>query len=416
MQPSLKGTASRLWAVLLVATLALPWLVREADSLLLPRVPASWVGVVVRAQRAPWNPSLARALDRAEAEAAGRYEVPFARGVLELRALRLDEAIRDFARADSLSHGNARTLNNLAVAEWMSGRAGLAESHFEEAVKADDRLTSPHYNLAQVLSRKLDFDGANREMLRAGALDFERLRRHFDAFGTGPALMMEEELSSDALWHLWREETGVRGDWMESPRWLAGHWESRPGLFALLGFLFLLAGSLAGRLLARWLPTYECANCGDVLCRRCSGRRRGETFCQACLGHLTVTGGGPFGRVLLERRRGARERERGTVALVLRMVCPPFGRALANRWFESALGWFSLSFLALASARGGIWIHAGPNFTAGLHSAPTTCVLGLAWAAWWVPLAVAEWRVYVRERRLAQQARPLALEKLDQAA
>lgn len=413
MQPSLSGLARRLWALLLVATLAFPWVVREADSLLLPRTSTSWVGTAVRAQRAGITPEWLSRLGRAEAEATGRYEIPFARGVMELRAHRLDEAVRDFARADSLSHGNARTLNNLAVAEWMRGRTVLAENHLVEAIKADDRLTSPHYNLAQVLSRKLDFDGANREMLRAGALDFDRLRRHFNAFGMGQALMMQEELSPDALWKLWREETNVRTDWMEPPVWLASAWESRPGLFSILALLVLAVGSLLARLGTRWLPTYQCANCGATLCRRCSGRRRSETFCQTCMGHMSVTSGGPFGKVLLERRRSKRIQEHGAVMLVLRIVCPPFGKALARRWTLAGAWWFALSFLFLAFVKGGFWIHPGPYYLAGIFSVPQALLAGLLAVAIWIPAVRQEWNVHRREQVMELEARP---QVFDQAA
>ncbi len=413
MQPSLSGLARRLWALLLVCTLALPWVIREADSLLLPRTSTSWVGTAVRAQRASLSPAWIARLGRAEAEATGHYEIPFARGVMELRARRVDDAVRDFARADSLSHGNARTLNNLAVAEWMRGKTALAENHLVEAIKADDRLTSPHYNLAQVLSRKLDFDGANREMLRAGALDFDRLRRHFNAFGMGQALMMQEELSPEALWKLWREETNVRTDWMEPPAWLASAWESRPGLFSILALLVLAVGSLLARLGTRWLPTYQCANCGATLCRRCSGRRRSETFCQTCLGHMSVTSGGPFGRVLLERRRSKRIRERGAMVLAVSLLCPPFGRALAGRWAVAGAWWCGLSFLFLAFVKGGFWIHPGPNYLAGILSVPQALIAGVLVIAAWIPAAHREWTLHHREQEMELEARP---QVFDQAA
>jgi tetratricopeptide (TPR) repeat protein len=411
LQPSLSGLGRRAWAMLLVVTLALPWLVREADSLLLPRTPASWVGRVQLAERSAWSPALDASLKEAEAQAPGRYEVPFARGSLELRARRLEDAVRDFMRADSLTHGEARVLNNLAVAEWMRGHADQAEAALRSAIQADDRLTAPHYNLAQVLSRKLAFEEANKEMLRAGALDFDRLRRHFNAYGAGQAGMMQEGLSPEALWKLWREESNLRSDWMEPPRWLDRAWESRPLPFALLALLTLAVGLVAGRRMGHWLTIYRCANCGVTVCRRCSGRRRGETYCQVCVGHLGVSDGGSFARVLLERRRERLVRERGVATLVLRMLLPPVGQALAGRWAEALLSWLVVALLALVTLSKGALIHSGPDFTAGAGSVPRTLGLALLWLAWWLPAAARQWRAHREEQHLELEARPPELKR-----
>ncbi|HVP38782.1 MAG TPA: hypothetical protein VMS93_06310 [Candidatus Saccharimonadales bacterium] len=411
LQPSLSGMSRRLWAALLLAALALPWVVREVDSLLVPRTPASWIGRVLRAEQSAWGPEQAAALHEAEAQAPGRYELAFARGMLELRARRLDDAVRDLTRADSLCRGDARILNNLGVAQWMCGRAEAAENALRAAMQADDRLTAPHYNLAQVLSRRLAFEEANKEMLRAGALDFDRLRRHFNAYGAGQAGMMQEDLSPDAMWKLWRDESNLRSDWMEAPHWLEHHWEARPLPFALLALLVLVLGSVAGRRLNRWLPIYQCSNCGVTVCRRCSGRRHGETFCHTCSGHLSVTDGGSFARVLLERRRARRIRERGLVTLALRLALPPVGRALAGRWVLAFAGWFTLALLALVTASRGALVHSGPDFTAGLGSVPRAALLGLLWLAWWLPGAAQEWRRHQEEQHLELQAGPPQLQR-----
>src|SRR5439155_8586480 len=92
LKPALPAPARRIWLPLFLGSLALPWLVREADSLLLPRVSQSWIGVVSRAQHSRWTPALAASLDRAQAEAPGRFEIPFARGLVLLRAGRAAEA------------------------------------------------------------------------------------------------------------------------------------------------------------------------------------------------------------------------------------------------------------------------------------------------------------------------------------
>ncbi|MBI5835830.1 MAG: hypothetical protein HZB25_01170 [Candidatus Eisenbacteria bacterium] len=411
LQPSLRGLGRRAWALLLVATLAAPWLVREVDSLLVARGTTSWTGRVLQAEVSTWTPARVAGLNEAEAQAPGRYEIPFARGHMALRSRRLDAAVRDLSRADSLSRGDARVLNNLGVAWWMLGKADASEAALRRAVQADDRLTAPHYNLAQVLSRRLAFEEANREMLRAGGLDFDRLRRHFNAFGAGQGAMMQEGLSPEALWKLWREETNLRSDWMEPPRWLQSAWEARTLPFALLALLVLALGSFFGSRLNRWLPVYQCANCGVTVCRRCSARRRGETFCQVCAGHLGVADGGSFARVLLERRRSKRIRERGWLLLAVRLALPPVGAAASGRWAECYAEWFVAGLLAVATATAGAAVHSGPDFTAGLEASPRVFLLGALWLVAWLPAAQRQWHEHREAQRLELEAGPPVLQQ-----
>jgi hypothetical protein len=92
-------------------------------------------------------------------------------------------------------------------------------------------------------------------------------------------------------------------------------------------------------------------------------------------------------------------------------VCPPFGLALDGRWSVSGLWWLAFSFATLALFSNGFWIQPGPNFQAGLNSAPRLFMNGFWFALLWAPAAWYGWSTHRSHRLLDVEASPQSFDR-----
>src|SRR5262249_31737007 len=80
-----------------------------------------------------------------------------------------------------------------------------------------------------------------------------------------------------------------------------------------------------------------CRNCGRVVCRRCSQRRRELALCPGCAEQESHAESPEFARVLLARHRGRRERALHVVRTVLAALIPGYGLLRFHRVFRATL-------------------------------------------------------------------------------
>ena len=69
----------------------------------------------------------------------------------------------------------------------------------------------------------------------------------------------------------------------------------------------------------------KCSNCGKVVCRRCSQRRREVALCRKCAGLETRAQNPDFARVLLKRSQRQVGKLRSVTRTVLAVLVPGFG-------------------------------------------------------------------------------------------
>ncbi|MBI2889744.1 MAG: hypothetical protein HYY13_03060 [Nitrospirae bacterium] len=265
-------------------------------------------------------------------------------------------------------------LNNLAGAKAALGDDRGAVALYRQAIAQAPERELYHYNVAQVLQRKLlMIEEGEREMAIAGQLNAEAVEGLIERSGTHPNRLAQDEIMPvRALMGVAK----VEGDRLGPPQF-AALWEAfmprLPASYGTIAFGFLSALSLLmlpvmrGRTLPR-----PCLRCGAMACVWCPRARPDRPLCGECQTHY-VEGHPLVGKadeakdleVAEHRRRQAAARLAATIVL------PGTGH------YAAGSTWVALSALAMDAAVVAAWLAPAPLFPPVTEAALRGLVWGL---------------------------------------
>lgn len=265
-----------------------------------PLDPRSTAYLLSTATETPDQPGLGEALARAIAADDADPNPHMALGLVHEKAGHLGPAEEQYRLALDRHGEEGRIRNNLGNIDVRTGRIEQAIDEYQQAVKAAPLLAAPHFNLSRLYARRLQFDLADEEMRKASRLDFEVMRAALTATNQGPLELLSLGLSPAELWQAtWNGPPTFHLGIPRSLGWLYG---GSVGWLPLLTAILFAASYVGGRALFRFLPTYSCANCHTVVCRKCLRRIRRKAYCAHCGDTILSMQTSEFTRMLLERR------------------------------------------------------------------------------------------------------------------
>jgi len=238
---------------------------------------------------------------------------------------------------------NDRAMNNLGNVLAIQGRFDEALALYEQAMKLQPGNPGPFFNASQVHTRRFEYREASELVSRAAALDFDLVKAYQTESVGGDLPLADQWLEPRTFWTTLVSAEASQAAHPQLPPTWRGMIEASGWPFATATLVILILSLVAG---ARWqknLPLRPCSNCGHVLCRRCSERRRELALCRSCATQDARAESNDFSdRLLMQRRRRARKIDR-SVRTALASLVPGYG-ALAFGDVGAAL------FLALPAA------------------------------------------------------------------
>jgi len=285
-----------------------------------------------------WSRSRQASLTRLAAEHPDNPFVQFGLGWSARQGGDLVTAESAYRQAVALWPQNASALNNLANVMVAQGNTAQAIDLYRAAMAADPENAAAPFNLSLVYTRQFEYRAASEAAARASALDFELVKSH-QAMGTADGVMpmADQWIAPATFWKaVLKPAEGVKADVALPPVW-NGRVETSGPLFPLVAIVLGIASAVIG---SRWqhnIPLRPCRNCGRVVCRRCSQRRRELALCPACAQQEALAESPEFARVLLGRLRLRRERGQRIVRTVLAALLPGYGLLAFQRVFRATL-------------------------------------------------------------------------------
>ena len=285
-----------------------------------------------------WSSSRQATLTRLAAEHPDNPFVQFGLGWTARQGGDLATAESAYRQALTLWPQNASALNNLANVQVAQGNTAQAIDLYRAAMAADPENAAAPFNLSLVFTRQFEYRAASEAAARASALDFELVKSH-QAMGTADGVlpMADQWIAPATFWKaVMNPDDGVQPEVALPPVW-NGRVETSSPLFALLAIALATAWAVIG---SRWqhnIPLRPCRNCGRVVCRRCSQRRRELALCPACAQQEALAESPEFARVLLARLRLRRERGQRIARTTLAALLPGFGLLAFQRVFRATL-------------------------------------------------------------------------------
>jgi tetratricopeptide (TPR) repeat protein len=267
----------------------------------------------------------------------------FAYGTMARRAGKLGIARKELAAAVELSPESPVFLNNLGNVYFNLGDLETAAELYRSAISLKGAIAQPHFNLAQIFTKRLAFQRANEELTHANRLDSE-LISDFSMNSTEQLnrSVIDATVAVPRFWSLLRAE-GVDAS---STGILAGA-SSLMGIGTVRAsatMFILFALSAAGGVMAfRSFYTYRCANCGKVVCRKCLKRAHRTIFCQTCGATASSLQSDEFAKLLFSKQLKIEARKSLPVSLPFRVFVP--GCAMVLRG-DSVRGFLLLCWTA----------------------------------------------------------------------
>jgi tetratricopeptide (TPR) repeat protein len=286
-----------------------------------------------------WTPSRQTSLERLAAEHPDNAFVQFGLGWSARKGRDLATAEAAYRHTLALQPQDARVMNNLANVLVEQGRLGAAIELYRSASTADPENAAAQFNLSQIYTRQFEYRAASEASARASALDFELVKSQ-QALGTedGVLPLADQWIAPATCWNAALDRaklTNLMGVAPALPAPWYGHVEVSGWPFAALTLVLALGSVLLGVRWQRAVPLRPCRNCGRVVCRRCSQRRRELALCPACAEQESHAESPEFARVLLARQRGRRERVHRLVRTVLATIIPGYGLLSFHRVFRA---------------------------------------------------------------------------------
>jgi hypothetical protein len=190
--------------------------------------------------------------------------------------------------------------NNLGNVYQQTGRIEQAVMEYQKAIADEPDLAAPHFNLSQAYARRLQFDLVDLEMRKASQLDFEGVRAAMSGSNSGTRKLLSLGAAPDELWDATFHST--HGLTISLPRGLAWIYDGSLTLLPVFTLGLFAIGLFIGGRIHHFLPTYNCANCGNVVCRKCLRRIRRRAYCVSCGETILSLKTSEFTRMLLDRR------------------------------------------------------------------------------------------------------------------
>ncbi|MFH0778573.1 MAG: tetratricopeptide repeat protein, partial [Candidatus Eisenbacteria bacterium] len=246
----------------------------------------------------------------------------YAYGTAARRAGRLGIARQELETAARLSPGDAAYLNNLGNVYFNLQNLGSAEQLYLQAIEANPSLPQPHYNLAQVFTKKLMFNEANDAIKKANQLDFELVNDFsLDSREQLNRSVIDAQLPPLRFWRNVSTETrkGYPPSFLASVSSLLGTGTARRGASVLVFYVSCL---VAGILVFRNLYTYRCTNCGRVVCRKCMSRIHRKIVCLKCAVAASSMKSEEFTRLLLDNQLRLERKKTRPIFLFFEILVP----------------------------------------------------------------------------------------------
>lgn len=352
-----------------------------------------------------WSPARQASLERLATEHPDNPFVQFGLGWAARQGRDLDTAEAAYRRALLLWPKSAAVLNNLANVTMEQGKPVAALELYRRAITADPSCAAAHYNLSQVYTRQFEYRAASEAAARASALDFELVKSQ-QALGTEDGVMplADEWIAPVIFWRSVLDPAATAGTRPELPAVWRGHIETSGLPFAGAVLVLCLGSLMLGFRWQRAMPLRPCHNCGRVVCRRCSQRRRELALCPDCAEQESRAESPEFARVLLARQRGRIERGRRLARTTLAALLPGYGLLAFQRVFRATA---LITAAALLSAP---WfgIHAPFAYQTGpgISDASTSPILVLG--GWILVYAASLLGYFTQAARDASRAATLA--------
>ncbi|MBI2058963.1 MAG: hypothetical protein HYT87_04255 [Nitrospirae bacterium] len=242
----------------------------------------------------------------------------------------------------------AVVLNNLAGARVALSDFKAAVTDYRAAIGESPAAALYHYNLSQVLVRKLLLPAeGEQEIATAGGLDREFVQGLIAKSSDNPnRFVVDEPIPLRTILRVGWEEGSQQG--------VAGFqtlWESFAPRLAPIQGMIAFAGAAAISLLAAvflggWSLSFSCKRCGCEACRWCKESQEGAALCPEC--HLLygkrveVEGRSREEKDAEIRRYGART---ARVRLAASVLLLGGGQFLNGKWVKGLIGLFMWSLI-----------------------------------------------------------------------
>jgi tetratricopeptide (TPR) repeat protein len=362
----------RVLAAYVALALVVPAAYHGLSRLSAPLNPESVPYLLSAATETPDQPGLTDALARAMANEPGDPGPHMALGLTLERAGRYAEAEVEYRKALEAGGDEGRLGNNLGNIMAMTGRLDGAVEQYQKAIAHAPWLAAPHFNLSQIYARRLQFDLADSEMKQASQLDFESVRSQTATLGQQKAGLVSLGLAPKDLWAatLARPAAFPLG----VPKALAWIYGGAIGMLPFVSLALLVLGLVVGHQLHRFLPTYACANCDCVVCRKCLRRIRRRAYCEPCGDTILSMQTSEFTRMLLERRLNPEGFGRRLAGLALMIAVPGWEAVRRGRPMIGLTVMTGFVLLLVPVLTGGMVIGPTPGVSGG-HGGPLWSVL-----------------------------------------
>ena len=335
--PVLKLRERALMVALAAAVIAAPFTPVLMGRLALPlRTDTGPFFSVASLEHESWSPERQRHLATLAASSPDDPFLAFGLGWISRRGEDLSTAESAYRKVLTRWPSHDRTLVNLGNILAVQGRFDEALGLYARALKTDPDDAAAWFDQSQVYTRLFDFRSASESVSRASALDFDLVQRLQNASVGGALPLADQWIAPGTFWQAMRgEEAAHAAEPVVPPSWRGAIEVSTP-MFGLIALALTIAGLLLGFRWQRGLPLRVCSNCGAVVCRRCSARRREVALCPDCATVEARAETPDFGRVLLGQQRRKVERARRSTRTAFAALVPGFGLATFHDVFGAA--------------------------------------------------------------------------------
>jgi tetratricopeptide (TPR) repeat protein len=322
-------------AALLAAPFTGPFLGRLAMPLREDRGPLYGISSLVDEG---WSPAGQASVARLAKEHPDSPFVQFGLGWMARQGNDLETAEAAYRKALAAWPNDAAVMNNLANVLVAQGNTGPAIDLYRAAMAADAENAAAPFNLSLVYTRQFEYRAASEAAATASALDFELVKSH-QAMATSDGVlpMADQWIAPATFWNtLLKPTAGDEPAPALPPAW-AGRIETSSPAFSIVTLILAIGSVVVGSRWQRAIPLRPCRNCGRVVCRRCSQRRRELALCPLCAQQEAQAESPEFARVLLHRLRLRRERGQRIVRSTLATLLPGYGLLAYQRVFRATL-------------------------------------------------------------------------------
>ncbi len=319
-------------AVFFVAAVASPFFSAEVARRFPPVGVDSPTYVAYTALRSGWSDEAERALLRAIQARPENTFYHFAYGTMARRAGKLGIARRELETAAGLSPRDASVANNLGNVYFNLGDLESAYEQYSKATSLDASRAESHYNLGQVYTKRLLFAEANEEISKANQINQEMV----DEFSLNSReqlnrSVIDSPLKAASYWTNLYEE-GTRASSSEALEPVLQYGGIGAQRRSLTVSVFFVLSLVAGGLVFRNLKTYNCTNCGKVICRKCLSRVERQTYCLKCaVAATSAAKSQDFTKLLLANQRQLEAKRKRPVSVAAGIVFPGFGLVQKGR-------------------------------------------------------------------------------------